>query len=182
MIGFTDLVQGQWSLLYDNMNRMTVGRPSAGPYNGLAFSWAYDPFGNRKGQTVSGSSSQPIQSTPSFTFTASATNHVDNGSYDAMGNLLADQLNHYAYDAEGRLCAAAPISGGATGYLYDAEGQRWAKGSLNGLSCNFSSNGFAAGPKASREKNPGSRATLSALCHSQSVIPEAASNLYPAIP
>ncbi len=149
VIGFTDLVQGSGASSYDNvnhdnMNRMTSVTPAAGPYDGLAFSWAYDPFGNRKSQTVSGSSSQPIQSTPTFTFTASATNHVDNGSYDSMGNLLADQLNHYAYDAEGRLCAAAPISGGATGYLYDAEGQRWAKGSLSSLSCNYSSNGFAA--------------------------------------
>jgi YD repeat-containing protein len=72
------------------------------------------------------------------------TNHVDNGSYDAMGNMTHDQLNSSAYDAEGRLCAVAPQAGGATGYLYDAEGQRWAKGSIGSLSCNFSSNGFAA--------------------------------------
>jgi hypothetical protein len=28
-----------------------------------------------------------IQSAPTFTFIGSATNHVDNGSYDAMGNM-----------------------------------------------------------------------------------------------
>jgi RHS repeat-associated protein len=143
VIGFTDSVQGQWGFMYDNMNRMTSGTPTAGPYNGLAFVWSYDPFGNRQSQTVSGSSSQTIQSTPTFTFAASATNHVDNGSYDAMGNMTHDQLNSYAYDAEGRLCAVSPQAGGATGYLYDAEGQRWAKGSIGSLSCNFSSNGFA---------------------------------------
>ena len=27
---------------------MISGNPTAGPYNGLAFVWAYDPFGNRK--------------------------------------------------------------------------------------------------------------------------------------
>jgi YD repeat-containing protein len=144
VISFADSVQGQWGFGYDNVNRMTSGMPTAGPYNGLTFVWAYDPFGNRKSQTVSGSSQTMIQSTPTFTFIGSPTNHVDNGNYDAMGNMTHDQLNSYAYDAEGRLCAVAPPAGGATGYLYDAEGQRWAKGSLGSLSCNFSSNGFAA--------------------------------------
>ena len=73
---------------------------------------------------MSGSSSQTIQSTPTFTFIGSPSNHVDNGSYDAMGNMTHDQLNSYAYDAEGRLARSVTQAGGATGYLYDAEGER----------------------------------------------------------
>jgi hypothetical protein len=101
VIGFTDSVQGQWGFGYDNVNRMTSGTPTAGPYNGLGFVWAYDPFGNRKNQTVSGSSQTTIQSTPPFTFIASATNHVDNGGYDAMGNMTHDQLDRVGLTRDG---------------------------------------------------------------------------------
>jgi hypothetical protein len=87
--------------------RAEPGRRRAGyAHNGLTFVWAYDPFGNRKSQTVSGSSQTTIQATPSFTFIA-ASNHVDNGSYDAMGNMTHDQLNSYAYDAGGGCARSA---------------------------------------------------------------------------
>jgi hypothetical protein len=108
--------------MYDNMNCMISGNPTAGPYNGLAFVWAYDPFGNRQSQTVSGSSSQTIQSTPTFTFTASATNHVDNGSYDAMGNMTHDQLNSYAYHTEVRSSRAVRVVAGTQTRARAAEG------------------------------------------------------------
>jgi RHS repeat-associated protein len=67
-----------------------------------------------------------------LTFTAHGTgnnNRADQFTYDNDGRTLQDNLNKYAYDAEGRLCAEQAISGGAvTLYLYDAEGTRVAKG------------------------------------------------------
>ncbi len=117
VIGYTDSVMGQWGLGYDNMNRISSGQVLAGPYAGLNFAWAIDPWGNRKSQTVTGSSQQPIANTPTLTFNAS-TNRADNWSYDAAGNLLVDQQNNsYSYDAEGRLCAREIVDRGQEKWL-----------------------------------------------------------------
>ena len=63
-------------------------------------------------------------------------------AYDAAGDVTYDGINHYLYDAEGRICAVQSYGGSLTGYVYDAAGIRVAKGSLSTFSCNFSSNGF----------------------------------------
>jgi len=48
------------------------------------------------------------------------------------GNVTNDNLYHYLYDAEGRLCAVQDLTGDAvTAYVYDAEGRRVAKGTLS---------------------------------------------------
>jgi len=62
---------------------------------------------------------------------------------DAAGEVQADGLNHYLYDAEGRICAVQNSVGGLTGYVYDAAGTRVAAGSLTSFSCNFASNGYS---------------------------------------
>lgn len=63
-------------------------------------------------------------------------------TYDAAGDVTYDGLNHYLYDAEGRICSVKNQSGALTGYVYDAAWIRVAKGILTTLSCAFSSNGF----------------------------------------
>jgi len=58
--------------------------------------------------------------------------------YDAAGNVLYDQINHYLYDPEGRLCAVSYFNGTTTEYmlyLYDGEGRRVAKVSNPTFSC-----------------------------------------------
>ncbi len=62
-------------------------------------------------------------------------------AYDNAGDVTNDGKNQYLYDAEGRLCAVYN-DGSYTGYLYDAAGNRVAKGSINFLSCDVTSNGF----------------------------------------
>jgi RHS repeat-associated protein len=105
------------------------------------------PFGNRTGEgwTYTGSGSGPGMPTSSSASYTAPTNQTGSLVYDAAGNVIADGLNQYAYDAEGRLCAVGNNSTGSyayTGYVYDAAGTRVAKGQINSLSCNFATNGF----------------------------------------
>ena len=109
-------------------------------------SWSYDPFGNRKSESVGGTiqstcgttPTMPSSSTASYT---AATNQVSSSSqnngagflYDAAGNVLNDGQNRYLYDAEGRLCVVQGVivpGSPITQYVYDASGTRVAKGSL----------------------------------------------------
>lgn len=65
--------------------------------------------------------------------TWTTVNSAVNGfQYDAAGNVINDNLYHYLYDAEGRLCAVQDLIGdGVTAYVYDAEGRRVASGALS---------------------------------------------------
>ena len=126
---------------------MVTGTASAGYYSGAQMSWSYDPFGNRKSESVGGTVSAPMPSstTASYTAASNQVSSVNNGAglvYDAAGNVTQDPLNSYLYDAEGRLCAARTAGPSYTGYIYDAAGTRVAKGSLTSFSCNFAANGF----------------------------------------
>jgi RHS repeat-associated protein len=102
------------------------------------------PFGNRTGEgwTYTGSGSGPGMPTSSSASYTAPTNQTGSLVYDAAGNVIADSLNQYAYDAEGRLCAVKTAGPSYTGYIYDAAGTRVAKGQINSLSCNFATNGF----------------------------------------
>ena len=81
-------------------------------------------------------------------YNATNTNRMDRTSrkanqmnyYDAAGDVLADNLNQYLYDGEGRICAVeSTATGGPSyiGYLYDAEGNRVAKGALTQFTCDL---------------------------------------------
>jgi len=148
---------GQWNYGYDNLNRLTTGTaPGVQPtwvsnyFAGVASGWTYDAWGNRRSQTqgaVSGFTPQaslPASSTATF----NTSNQLTATGYamDAAGEVQADGLNHYLYDAEGRICAVQNSVGGLTGYVYDAAGIRVAKGGLTSFTCNFAAsggNGFA---------------------------------------
>jgi YD repeat-containing protein len=100
---------------------------------GLTLSWVYDPFGNRKTQTASGSPSAGAPPTQSWVY--STNNQSSTSTYDTsgVGFVTADVANQYAYDNEGRLCAVSHSNGISTidtQYIYDAEGRRVAKGSF----------------------------------------------------
>ena len=148
-------IQG-WEIT--NLNRVVTGTASAGYYSGAQMSWSYDPFGNRKSESVSGTATVPMPSTStaSYTATSNQVSSVNNGAglvYDASGDVTQDPLNSYLYDAEGRLCAAKTAGPSLTGYVYDASGTRVAKGSLTSFSCNFAANGFT--PTTSWVLGPG---------------------------
>ncbi len=155
LLSVADSVLGTWSYTSDHLNRLLTGTALAGPYSSVGLSWAYDGFGNRWGQAVSGSPSsgmpfpQPWTASPDSTANDNrigSTSMSSSGwTYDNAGNVTFDGNNSYAYDAEERLCAVeSTLTGGPsyTGYLYDGDGNRIAKGSINGLNCNLSNNGF----------------------------------------
>ena len=136
---------GTWAMNYDKLNRVSSGTATAGPYgpaqagmSGLTLGWGYDVFGNRQTQTPSGDPATPAPPAQTLSYTTSNNNRIDNygsGSYDAAGNVLYDLVNHYLYDAEGRLCAVSNPDRGNEQYLYDAEGRRVAKSTVGSLSC-----------------------------------------------
>jgi RHS repeat-associated protein len=105
--------------------------------------WSYDSFGNRTAQTSSTSNlpSTWAQYSPANNRLTSTNLAIGSMQYDAAGDVLFDGVNSYLFDAEGRVCA---VGSGSTfiGYIYDGDGTRVAKGSINGLNCNLSSNGF----------------------------------------
>ncbi|HSY36304.1 MAG TPA: RHS repeat-associated core domain-containing protein [Acidobacteriaceae bacterium] len=152
-----DSVTGSWTYTYDYLNRLSGATANSGTYMGLSIaggtlSWTYDSFGNRLTQSSNGALF-PTRSTQysggnnravGTGLASSPTVTVDSLQYDLAGNLVGkDGNSNTAYDAEGRICAIANTSGGYLAYVYDAEGTRAAKGTVNSLSCDFSSNGFA---------------------------------------
>lgn len=149
VIGVSDSVMGDWAFSYDAQNRLYSGLAGTGPYNTLNLAWSYDRYGNRWGQTATGNPPTGITmpTPPHFTSNGNASgnvnNHVDGYNYDAAGDVTADSLNQYAYDGEGRLCAAYSGGGVYTEYIYDAEGQRVGKGSATDLSCNPATDNFS---------------------------------------
>jgi len=109
---------GNWTFTYDDFNRLlstVVPVYSASPY-----AYVYDRYGNRWKQTGNGSCTAGT----AFCISFDANNHVTGGilTYDAAGNVIADNMHHYTYDAENRL---TQVDAGTTAsYLYDALGRR----------------------------------------------------------
>jgi RHS repeat-associated protein len=107
---------GNWTFTYDDFNRLkTTNSAWAGPY-----AYGYDRYGNRWQQTANGSCTAGASSCISF----DANNHVTGGvlTYDAAGNVIADNIHHYTYDAENHLMQVD--AGTTASYLYDGAGHR----------------------------------------------------------
>ena len=132
-----DSVTGTWTFNYDTLSRLTAAQNTAvtavsqqqGWAVGLAGSWQYDGFGNRKQEaySVNGTNVQLTVTTPS----TSNNNQVAGLQYDGAGDVTYDNRNQYLYDGEGRLCAVNAGTGSYTEYVYDALGARVAKGTLS---------------------------------------------------
>jgi RHS repeat-associated protein len=116
---------GTWNYTYDGFNRLTSASATAGVDAGLTLGWTYDRYGNRWAQNVTGSgNATAVQGQMTFYGTSGVVNNrIDGWLYDAAGNLLFDNINHYTYDAENRIATL----NGAAAYIYDAEGRRVAK-------------------------------------------------------
>jgi RHS repeat-associated protein len=154
---YTDSVNGQWALGYDNLNRLTSAAAGANNY-----CWTYDSFGNRTAQVMQSTACPtPGSSIPSsWTQLSVSSNNQFLGVlgaspyiYDGAGNMQVTSgdggiLSAVLYDAEGRICATRqPISAGLfsqTQYIYDAEGNRVAEGIITDWSqgCDVIQNGF----------------------------------------
>ncbi len=98
---------------YDEFNRLTASSGGTATYN-----YSYDRYGNRWQQMA-----QQGGPSPSLTFNQ-ANNQIISGGfkYDAAGNMIADGIHTYTYDAEGNILN---VDNGATAqYVYDAFNHR----------------------------------------------------------
>jgi RHS repeat-associated protein len=125
----SDSVNGNWTYTYDTLNRLSTAVASN---VGEGCQFAYDPFGNRTSEAAQGSGTC-FTPTP-FSFTSTATNHIDGYCYDAAGNLLdpgpcpnTGNKDQNYYDGFGNLLSPNYNSANVTSYTVDALGQRIAK-------------------------------------------------------
>jgi len=135
---YTDSVNGNWTLGYDGLNRLTASTQQPTNASPLYGCWAYDSFGNMLTQAISnqtitsGLTSSPYcqtqtgsttwQSRASYSAANQATSgtwldatkntHTGSPGYDGAGDMTNDLVNTYLYDADGRVCAAQGLSGG----------------------------------------------------------------------
>jgi RHS repeat-associated protein len=133
ILGITDGVTSSrsTSYQYDPLGRLqlaqTVDQTSS---NTWKLSYAYDRYGNRLSQEpTGGAGTMPASSTP----TDPLTNHIIGSgvTYDALGNMLSDGLNYYAFDANGRLVSTSSVPGfgsGAVNLSYGPDGKLVRKG------------------------------------------------------
>jgi RHS repeat-associated protein len=111
---------------YDSLNRLSTLSSPSDPNGCTGLSWTIDSWGNRTDQTVTGGSCR------GFHQAINAQNRLANSpyQYDAAGNLIADGIHTYTYDAENLLIS---VDSGATAtYLYDATGRRVQKAVASG--------------------------------------------------
>ncbi len=109
------------SFTYDELNRVIAAKTQAtsGTYAwGLAFT--YDPWANLLSASVTQGSAY------SFSVTSNGNNQISSTgfSYDSAGNMTADPVNSYTFNAEGELTSAAGVT-----YTYDGDGDRVQKAS-----------------------------------------------------
>lgn len=107
IVGAWDSVNGNWSYAYDPFNRL-----SSASTTGQSYTYAYDRFGNRWQQNGTHSMIESFSGN---------NNRMDNYTYDAAGNLLADGTAWYTYDAENRVVSA---NSGTSTYVYNVNGWR----------------------------------------------------------
>jgi RHS repeat-associated protein len=151
ILAHSDSVMGNWNFTYDMVDRLTTAAAGASAPTPTAFqnqtaAWSYDSYGNRTAQTFSnGLYSNYANYNPANNRITTATSAVAGYVYDASGNTLYDGNHEYWYDAEGQLCAVAPINAYGypiapyTAYIYDAEGARIGKGTLSAAPPNSTS-------------------------------------------
>jgi len=119
--GITDKVNAaqSTSYVYDELGRLKGAQTTdlTSP-NTWQLSFSYDRFGNRLSEVpTAGTALLPLSETP----TDPSTNHILGYAYDVAGNMTADGLHTYAFDAENRLIH---VDGNANTFGYDATGLR----------------------------------------------------------
>jgi hypothetical protein len=103
---------------YDDFGRVSS---MTGNGSGWGFSYSYDQYGNRWGQTVTqGSGPHPV-----YSFTVN--NRIVSGvSYDDAGNITYDGSYYYKYDGNSKVIAVGTAPGGSNvaTYAYNSRGMR----------------------------------------------------------
>ena len=130
-----DSVNGNWTYTYDDFNRLLV---STHVGSGIVYTNDYDRYGNRWHQYLNG----VCTAGTSFCLSFDTNNRINSSAqtFDTAGNVMADSMHHYYYDAENRLIQVDGTLGTCTTatacYVYDANGQRVEK-TASGISTYF---------------------------------------------
>ena len=122
-----DSQQGYFNYSYDSLNRVYYGSG-----NNATTNYGYDGWGNQTSHTVTAGSSFTWASTPS------GQNQLgpSGSGFDASGNMVADGLHNYSYDAESRLAAVVDQNDNLS-YLYDPAGVRVAAENGNAVTAEY---------------------------------------------
>jgi RHS repeat-associated protein len=113
------------SFSYDQVNRiLTAETASTSGSNCWGENYGYDQWANL--QTISAASGYSACTQENLNVTAGTNNQLTNSgfSYDAMGNMLNDGSNTYAFNAETEIKTGAGVT-----YTYDGDGNRMEKSS-----------------------------------------------------
>lgn len=121
ILGVTDSRGSSYAqgFAYDNLDRLT-----GSTVNSVSLGYAYDADSNRT-----------FGPTGSFSYAPTSNRLLSGGigtppnlQYDAAGNVLADGVSSFTYDARGRMISSVSSSGwGTTQYLIDGFGRRVGK-------------------------------------------------------
>jgi RHS repeat-associated protein len=128
-LAVTELSGRHVAYTYDDVYRLsgeTISNDPAGTTNG-AISYSYDNAGNRLNR------SSTVSAVPSATYQYDANDRLTANSYDANGNLIAQQGNTYSYDFEDRL---AEVNNGNVSMVHDGDGQLVSQ-TVNGVTTKF---------------------------------------------
>jgi RHS repeat-associated protein len=109
---------------YDNLNRLATAQSAAASGTDCwGQSFGYDDANKWGNLTTIGVSKC---SAPALSVSVNSANHITTSgfSYDAAGNMLANNLLSYAWNAENQLTSTAGVT-----YTYDGDGQRVMKSS-----------------------------------------------------
>ncbi|MCG8409634.1 MAG: RHS repeat-associated core domain-containing protein, partial [Phycisphaerales bacterium] len=90
---------------------------------GQDFEYAYDPIGNRDTSSIDGGTATDYTTNNVNQYTATA-NPAETFTYDADGNMTADDDLTYTYDMENRLISVADSQGTILEFTYDYRGRR----------------------------------------------------------
>jgi YD repeat-containing protein len=111
------------------MNRVST---MAWPGGKCAYSWSYDPWGNRLNQDATGGTGPCGEHFP----TVLPNNRISELGYDAAGNVTSNGATTYQYDAENRMVSINGGSGNNPSFVYDPDGGRVRK-TVNSISTEF---------------------------------------------
>jgi RHS repeat-associated protein len=124
------------SFTYDSLNRIVSGATTSSTAPGCwgqSFGTAGNPPDDQWSNLTQINSTQCSAGTLNVGVTSSTNRLSATGyAFDAAGNMTADSLYTYTYDAENHLMQATGMSGGPWTYTYDGNGLRAEKSSPSG--------------------------------------------------
>jgi RHS repeat-associated protein len=149
---------------YDPVNRLSYAvEHNNGVYNDGARAWyqtfAYDPYGNR-GVDVANTSDNVDDANRALKLAdfSGANNRIMRSEYvyDSSGNLIAEPLENFTYDAEGRIVMASVAGGSTSQYVYDGNSRR-VKKIVGGVATRFE---YGVGGELIAERNESTGAVI----------------------